>query len=373
MEHRLQPVLQRPTQAASRALSMPAGPSFLSHPLRPTSPYEARQADNPRKRNSEVALTELSDSDSDVPRSKKPRLDSTQKHPLLAVNPNLPPYITKQQTTVIPNPPVMKAPAASPGSVTSQPAPVRALFPPQGPVQSMNEVLSERAQVAATLHQLRNSLSTRPDIDRNLANVNAWQQHLSAIDNQIAEMQMAATPERLGVSPKPHPPALVPSSSVHASDTPKPASSETGDDAYPGHLESEGEASNAENDNFNSFASLPMSTGPISSSGLSQPAKYAGTTVPPAFSHFAFSLQKFLQDCNRDFFDANATVQKGLERLGLRDLEDTLPGMELPLMPHQVLGVAFMLDRERSTFKGGILADEMGVSRSQLSRVPTRN
>jgi hypothetical protein len=73
------------------------------------------------------------------------------------------------------------------------------------------------------------------------------------------------------------------------------------------------------------------------------------------FSHFAYSLQKFLQDCNRDFFDANATVQKGLERLGLRDLEDTLPGMELPLMPHQILGVAFMLDRERSTFKGAYL------------------
>ena len=81
-------------------------------------------------------------------------------------------------------------------------------------------------------------------------------------------------------------------------------------------------------------------------------------------SHFLYSLQKFLQDCNRDFFDANATVQKGLEKLGLRDLEDTLPGMELPLMPHQILGVAFMLDRERSTFKGGILADDMGVSRS---------
>jgi len=87
--------------------------------------------------------------------------------------------------------------------------------------------------------------------------------------------------------------------------------------------------------------------------------------MSPAFSHFAFSLQKFLQDCNRDFFDANTTVQKGLEKLGLRDLEDTLPGMAFPLMPHQVLGVAVMLDRERSTFKGGILADEMGVSRSQ--------
>jgi SNF2 family DNA or RNA helicase len=84
--------------------------------------------------------------------------------------------------------------------------------------------------------------------------------------------------------------------------------------------------------------------------------------MSPVLPHFAFSLQEFLQDCNRDFFDANATVQKGLEKLGLRDLEDTLPGMELPLMPHQVLGVAFMLDRERSTFKGGILADEMGVS-----------
>jgi hypothetical protein len=131
------PVLQRSIQGASGALSVPAGPSFLSHPLRPTSLQEARQSDIPRKRNSDV-LTELSDSDSDAPRPKKPRLDPQQKHPLLAVNPNLPPYTTTQQTTVVPNPPVMVAPAASPGSVIHSPHQCADL-PASGSRQSINE------------------------------------------------------------------------------------------------------------------------------------------------------------------------------------------------------------------------------------------
>jgi SNF2 family DNA or RNA helicase len=68
-----------------------------------------------------------------------------------------------------------------------------------------------------------------------------------------------------------------------------------------------------------------------------------------------------LRDCNRDFFDANATVQKGLEELGLRELNEVLPGMAVPLLAHQVMGVAWMLGREKSNQKGGILADDMGV------------
>lgn len=39
-----------------------------------------------------------------------------------------------------------------------------------------------------------------------------------------------------------------------------------------------------------------------------------------------------------------------------------LPGMEVQLLPHQVIGVSWMVRQEReSGLKGGILADEMGL------------
>ena len=269
---------QRPIQGAS-GLSVPAGPSFWSYPSRPTSLEEPRQSVIPRKRNSDVALTELSDSDSDAPRPKRPRLDFQHKHPLLAVNPNLPPYVTTQRTIVVPNPPVMTAPAGSPGSEMPQPALMQGPSMPQGPVQSINELQGERARAAATLSQLRASLSTGPDVDRDLASgyINVWQQHLSVIDNQIAEMQMAAAPERSAVSPNPHPPFLVPSS-AYASVTPELAPPQTTHDAHLGIVESEGEASNAENNQPNEHLSLPMPDHALSTVVASQPAKYVGAT-----------------------------------------------------------------------------------------------
>lgn len=39
-----------------------------------------------------------------------------------------------------------------------------------------------------------------------------------------------------------------------------------------------------------------------------------------------------------------------------------LPGMEVRLLPHQIIGVSWMVRQEReSGLKGGILADEMGL------------
>lgn len=258
----------------------------MLHPPRATSFHLARQRDNPRKRNSDVALTELSDTDSDAPRPKKPRLDPPQKHPLLSVNPNLPPYIIAQHTTV-PNPLV---PAGSPSSVMSQPLPMHVSSLPQGPVQSVNEVLSERARVATTLYELRSALSTGLDIDKNLANINAWQQRLSAIDNQIADMRMTAAPEALGVLPNPHPPFLVPTSTVSGSITPEPGPSEATHDVYPGYIESEGDTSNVENDQSNGFPSLSASEPAISTTGSSQPARYVCTTERPWYSLILHSV-----------------------------------------------------------------------------------
>ena len=39
-----------------------------------------------------------------------------------------------------------------------------------------------------------------------------------------------------------------------------------------------------------------------------------------------------------------------------------LPGMEVRLLPHQIIGVSWMVRQEREYgLKGGILADEMGL------------
>jgi len=66
---------------------------------------------------------------------------------------------------------------------------------------------------------------------------------------------------------------------------------------------------------------------------------------------------------NAESFDGNESVDKALEHLGLKDRNDKIPGMDVTLMTHQAIGVAWMLDKERSSFKGGCLADEMGLGK----------
>ena len=180
----------------------------------------------------------------------------------------------------VPNPPVMTAPAASLGPVMPQPTPMPGPFLPQGPVQSMDEILDERAQIANALSQLRASLSTGPEIDSDLANdhINSWQLRLSVIDNKIAEMQMAAATERPAVVSNPHPTFLVPPSSGYLSVTPESATPETTHDVHPMYVESEGEASNAENGQPNGHPSLQTLNHAILTAASSQPAKYASAT-----------------------------------------------------------------------------------------------
>ena len=68
---------------------------------------------------------------------------------------------------------------------------------------------------------------------------------------------------------------------------------------------------------------------------------------------------------NSDYFDGDAKVEASLKTLGLPNLSTLLPGMEVALMPHQVIGVDWMLKQESCTKRcGGILADEMGLVRS---------
>ncbi|KAF7373229.1 SNF2 family DNA-dependent ATPase [Mycena sanguinolenta] len=55
------------------------------------------------------------------------------------------------------------------------------------------------------------------------------------------------------------------------------------------------------------------------------------------------------------------TVKDAMGELGLKSQKDLLPGLEVRLLPHQAIGVAWMLKREQSSEKGGILADDMGT------------
>jgi hypothetical protein len=43
-------------------------------------------------------------------------------------------------------------------------------------------------------------------------------------------------------------------------------------------------------------------------------------------------------------------VEDGVRKLGLPDINTRLPGMAIKLLPHQVLGVAWMLERERHKY-----------------------
>ncbi|KAK0197054.1 SNF2 family DNA-dependent ATPase [Armillaria mellea] len=58
------------------------------------------------------------------------------------------------------------------------------------------------------------------------------------------------------------------------------------------------------------------------------------------------------------------TVKSAMKSLGLKDEKDIIPGLEIRLLPHQLIGVTWMLDKEKSKDKGGILADDMGLGKT---------
>lgn len=76
-------------------------------------------------------------------------------------------------------------------------------------------------------------------------------------------------------------------------------------------------------------------------------------------------IDKFLIAAgNAEQFDGNASVDKALKKLGLKSLYDLLPGMAISLLAHQVIGVAWALEREKCGDKGGCLSDEMGLGKT---------
>ena len=75
------------------------------------------------------------------------------------------------------------------------------------------------------------------------------------------------------------------------------------------------------------------------------------------------SMDQFFKMAVTEEFDGNATVDEAIAKLGLKSQYDMIPGMVVPLMPHQSIGVAWMLEKEASKLKGGALSDEMGLGK----------
>lgn len=86
---------------------------------------------------------------------------------------------------------------------------------------------------------------------------------------------------------------------------------------------------------------------------------FIGPTANPG------DIDKFLIAAgNAEQFDGNASVDKALAKLGLKSLHNPLPGMSVSLLAHQVIGVAWALEREKCSDKGGCLSDEMGLGKT---------
>ncbi|ORY40897.1 SNF2 family N-terminal domain-domain-containing protein [Leucosporidium creatinivorum] len=63
-------------------------------------------------------------------------------------------------------------------------------------------------------------------------------------------------------------------------------------------------------------------------------------------------------------FEGNGTVDEAAAKLGLKKQTDFIDGMKIPLMAHQLMGVAWMYEQENSKNYGGILGDEMGLGKT---------
>ncbi|KAJ7607546.1 SNF2 family N-terminal domain-containing protein [Roridomyces roridus] len=93
-----------------------------------------------------------------------------------------------------------------------------------------------------------------------------------------------------------------------------------------------------------------------------QRRKDATDEEPPADPS---ELDVFLT-CTRERFDKDLTVAEARVKLGMTPDSSVLPGVLIPLLDHQITGVAACVQRERSQYKGGIVADEMGLGKSRI-------
>ncbi|KAF8577549.1 hypothetical protein K439DRAFT_547840 [Ramaria rubella] len=77
----------------------------------------------------------------------------------------------------------------------------------------------------------------------------------------------------------------------------------------------------------------------------------------------AEKLKDFFVSAMEDFHEMPKVVDAAKD-LGLNNTSSFLPGLEVQLMPHQLIGVSWMLKQEEKDIKGGILADDMGLGKT---------
>ncbi|KAF7323759.1 SNF2 superfamily protein [Mycena kentingensis (nom. inval.)] len=80
----------------------------------------------------------------------------------------------------------------------------------------------------------------------------------------------------------------------------------------------------------------------------------------------ADDIDKFLIEAgNAEYFESNVKIEDALKALGLKATHELIPGLEIPLMPHQLLAVSWMVACEqKKSLRGGILSDEMGLGKT---------
>ena len=70
----------------------------------------------------------------------------------------------------------------------------------------------------------------------------------------------------------------------------------------------------------------------------------------------AHRFKDFFISAMEDFQETPKVVDAA-HKLGLGSTSDVIPGLEVQLMPHQLIGVSWMVEREaKANIKGGILA-----------------
>ncbi|KAG9127974.1 hypothetical protein FRC07_006764, partial [Ceratobasidium sp. 392] len=93
--------------------------------------------------------------------------------------------------------------------------------------------------------------------------------------------------------------------------------------------------------------------------------KLRGQSTTDSFSHNRKLLQ-FMEDATRNCKPISS-MKEALGSLRLRSAAEHLPGLRVTLMPHQLIGVSWMVQQELGQVRGGILAnpsDEMGLGKT---------
>ncbi|KDQ23736.1 hypothetical protein PLEOSDRAFT_1048309 [Pleurotus ostreatus PC15] len=91
--------------------------------------------------------------------------------------------------------------------------------------------------------------------------------------------------------------------------------------------------------------------------------RYSAPSYPIIYISWRARLAEFVTNAI-DNLSHGITVRDAMKDLGLRDKTDFLPGLDVRLLPHQVIGVSWMVAQESSTRRGGILADDMGLGKT---------